>query len=112
MLGLCGQIERGLARIESCPHVRMHVYDEEIEPSVAVVVEDLAADCAVRRAAERLGRDVGERAVAAVVIELAPAEHVGDADVEESVLVVVEYRGAAGPAAAAQAGAVGPVGEG
>ena len=108
----CREIEGGVARVEACPHVRVHVHDEEIEPSVAVVVEDFAADCAVRRAAERLGGDVGEGAVSAVVIELAPAEHVGDEDVEEPVLVVVEHRGVAGPAPAAQTGAGGLVGEG
>src|SRR5207302_505762 len=56
--------------------------------------------------------DVGERAVAAVEIQLTPAEHAGHEQVQEPVLVIVEDGRVPGPAAAAETGAVGNVGEG
>src|SRR2546425_13354393 len=66
----------------------------------------------MRRPAEGLCGDVGERAVAAVAIQLTPAEHAGHEQVEETVLVVVEDGDVTGPAAASETGVVGLVGEG
>src|SRR2546430_16974207 len=66
----------------------------------------------MRCPAECLCGDVGERAVAAVAIQLTPAEHAGHEQVEETVLVVVEDGDVTGPAAASETGAVGLVGEG
>ena len=90
----------------------MHVDHEQVEPAIAVVVERFGANCPVWSGAQSSGGDIGKRAVAIVAIELASTEHAGHEQVDETVIVVVEHRDVAGPAASSQTRFVGDVGEG
>ena len=84
--------------------------DEEIEMAVAIVVDERGARAPQRIGEARLRRDVGERAVAAIVEERRGAEP-GDEQVEEAVVVVVADGRAHAVDAQREPGTVGDVGE-
>src|SRR5206468_2458122 len=84
--------------------------DDEIEPSVAVVVKEGAARAPSCTALHQTGaaRDVLERAVSSVSVQavLAP---IGDEEIVVPVIVVVADAGALAPTARAQPGAFGDI---
>src|SRR2546425_10566760 len=87
--------------------------DEEIEAAVAVVVHEGAAGVPALAIAcdAGLGADVGEGAIAVVVVETVFAE-VGDEEVVEAVVVVIADANALSPAGMNEAGFDGDIGEG
>ena len=89
------------------------VGDEQIELPVAIVVDEGAACVPARAFARHAGllADVGERAVAVVVVQNILAE-VGDEQIVPSVVVVVADANALSPAGVRDAGLRGHVGEG
>jgi hypothetical protein len=86
------------------------VGDEEIELAIAVVVDERGARAPVLVADLRLPGDIGEGAVAAVVVERVGTER-GDEEVEVAVVVIVADGHAHAVATQADAGALGHVGE-
>ena len=96
-----------MARLRHRRGLEVHVDvvgDEEIELAVAIVVNEGAAGAPARFLAgdARLFADVGEGAVAVVVVENVLAV-VGDEQVVEAVVVVVADADALSPAAVANA---------
>ncbi len=88
------------------------VGDEQIEVAVAVVVDECAARVPARAFARHAGflADIGESAVAVVVIENVLAE-VGDEQIVPAIVVVVADANALSPAGVRDAGLRGHVGE-
>ena len=78
--GPCSPIDRDwprwLATISASD--RAVVGDEDVEPAVVVVVPEPAGEAVRRPGHAQRGGDVGEGAVAVVVVESAAAAHVGD----------------------------------
>ncbi len=89
------------------------VGDEEIEAAVAVVIDEGAAGAPTISGMKKSGllRDIGEGAVAIVVIEdvLAP---VGQKQIVEAVVIVVADGNGGGPSVASEAGFFGDVDKG
>src|SRR4051812_33930358 len=102
VLRLLRRFQRALARVESHPHVRVHIDDEQVEPPIAVVVEHLRADRAVWSGTECLHRDIRESPISAIAVQLAATEHARHEYIEVAVTVVVEDRDITRPAAPAQ----------
>ena len=103
----------GLARARRLRRIEVHVVgDEQIEMPVAVVVEKAAAGAPARAGAgdASLLGDVGERAVAVVVIEHVAAP-VRDEQIVEAVVVVVADAAAPGPTRSGSARPCRDVGE-
>ena len=82
----------------------MHVGDEQIRPSVLVVVEKLYAHRAPRCLREMCGRPVRKSLSARVFIEVIIALHVRDVEFREAVAVEVRECGLTAPTAVSQVG--------
>jgi hypothetical protein len=93
----------GIAEADVVAHV-------EVQPAVAVVVEERGADCPVRVGGAALLGHVGEGAVAVVVPQLRPAQ-AGQVDVGEAVVVEVAHRDSHAIAGGPDAALLGDVGE-
>src|SRR5262249_5721960 len=96
------QVPAHLARIAfgNQPHVGVHVGDHEVKASIVVEVEGLGANGAPGGLAQRRPGDIGEGAIAVVLVQLAGPKHVGHEQVELAILVVVEDGDVAPPALA------------
>ena len=94
--------------------IEVHVVgDEQIEPAVAVVVEETAAGAPAAAGARHAGLfgHIGERAVAVVVVEHVPAP-IADEQIVEAVVVVVADAASLAPSGMGQPGLLRDVGKG